>query len=185
MKKRGNVVRHSLKDPLSIDPRLLRTGEEEIAYFPFVPTREELSPRPSVKGFGANGCLEVKVVVKPLDGCLLARISLSGTADLLDDHDLTRKEFPFCEEAELSLSSDPQMADVLPSSDGTYDLRPTLLALFYGAIPPVYSAIPLKKVEGEGYAVYSQDEYEKELSRRESRGENNPFSSLLKDFSHR
>ena len=57
--KEKNVIRHKLSDGLYIDPRLLRTGDNETEYFPFKPTEEECSPRPSVRGFGENGCLEV------------------------------------------------------------------------------------------------------------------------------
>ena len=53
--KEKNVIRHKLSDGLYIDPRLLRTGDNETEYFPFKPTEEECSPRPSVRGFGENG----------------------------------------------------------------------------------------------------------------------------------
>lgn len=181
MDREKNIVRHSLKDGLYIDPRLIRNDEDEIEYFPFKPTKEECSPRPSVKSFGENGCLEVVCKVKPLDNCFLVHVSLKGAVDLLDDHDLTLKRLKLEEEADLSLSEDPEMADVLPDKDGRFDLKPTLLALFYDAIPPVYSTVPLTKIQGDGFAVYSEDEFKAEQEKEKKKiGENNPFAKLLK-----
>lgn len=181
MKPEKNVVRHRLKDGLCIDPRLLRNDEDAIEYFPFKPTKEECSPRPSVQGFGENGCLEVVCKVKPLVDGFLVHVSLKGDVDILDDHDLTMKRLKIDEEADLSLSDDPQMADILPDQDGRYDLKPTLLALFYDAVPAVYSTVPLTRIEGDGFSVYSEDEFKEELERERKKVEKgNPFSKLLK-----
>lgn len=176
MNKESNIIRHALKDGLKIDPRLLRTGEQVTELFPFVPTDDECSPRPSVKGYGKNGCLEVTAKVKPLEECLIVDLILKGNVSIIDDHDLQLKELPVEEDATLSLSSDPEMADILPSSDGTFDLRPTLLALFYDAVPAVYSTVPLTKIAGDGYTVYSEDEFKKEMDG--STVGNNPFLKL-------
>lgn len=176
--KEKNVIRHKLSDGLYIDPRLLRTGDNETEYFPFKPTEEECSPRPSVRGFGENGCLEVVAMVKPMADFLLVEITMKGEVTLLDDHDFTLKNYPIDENCELSLSSDPEMADILPDSDGRYDLKPTLLALFYDAIPPVYSTVPLTKVEGDGYVVYSEDEFEKDYKNLTENKQDHPFKNL-------
>lgn len=177
MSKENNIVRHSLKDGLYIDPRLLRTGEDVTELFPFKPTEKECEPRPSLKNLGENGCLEVQVKVKPLDGFILARIRLDGEVNVIDDHSFELKSIIIEEDAELSLSSDPEMADIMPDADGRYDLRPTILALFYGAVPNVYSTVPLSTIEGDGYTVYSEDEYEKVEEKETNKG-NNPFSKI-------
>ena len=95
--KEKNVIRHKLSDGLYIDPRLLRTGDNETEYFPFKPTEEECSPRPSVRGFGENGCLEVVAMVKPMADFLLVEITMKGEVTLLDDHDFTLKNYPIDE----------------------------------------------------------------------------------------
>lgn len=177
MKGDKNIIRHSLADGLYVDARLMRTGEDETHFFPFKPTPEECAPRPSLKDLGENGCLEVAVRVKPLDGFILARINMDGIVDVIDDHDMLPKPIEIHEDAELSLSSDPEMADIMPDPDGRYDLRPTMLALFYDAVPNVYSTVPLTKLDGDGYTVYSEDAYEEEEERENV--STNPFSKLL------
>lgn len=100
-------------------------------------------------------------------------------ATIIDDHDFVLKPFAKTQSDEVIVSGDPEIeSDVPVTADGSFDLRPVALALYYDLVPHAFSTTDLTKVEVEGATLVSEDEYRKEKS--------NPFKVLdTDDYSDR
>ena len=173
----GRII-HPVSDELWLDPRILRTGRTETHVFSLKISPEELGPVPGVQGL-ADDVVQVTCTFKVLDDCIVCTMRVDSRIAIIDEA-LFRTVYIDCTDtADLSLSKDPEMADVLPGERGRYDLKPTALALFYSSIPFRYSSNPQETIEGDGFEVISEDEY----ARRKARGDydDNPFKAALGD----
>lgn len=106
--------------------------------------------------------------------CYLVTLGLSCVVDLIDDHDNDRiDEVEIQDEVQITiLPGDDENSDILPDKDGSYDLRGSILALLFSAIPENYSEVDLKNGSDE-FRVYSDEEYQEEKKKK-----NSPFASL-------
>jgi hypothetical protein len=97
-----------------------------------------------------------------------------GTVTLRDAHDGKERTVPIDDSVDAAiLPNDEENSDLLPDPDGTYDLRSTILALLFDAIPKNYSEVPLRRIETDDYVLMSEEERE-----REKNAQSNPFSAL-------
>ncbi len=180
MSKERPVRNHDRGEPVVFDPRLMREGDKETDIYQMVLTPAEQSAAPAVIHLKGQS---VKVICKVdrTPDCFLMDMEVRSAVTMLDDHDLKPKKTQLAEQADLALSADKDMADILPDRNGTYDLRPTALALFYSSVPTTFSTVGLTKVEGEGFEILSQAEYDKEEAQREEerRKDDNPFAKAF------
>ncbi|MFA6861354.1 MAG: hypothetical protein WCR56_03125 [Bacilli bacterium] len=118
----------------------------------------------NIQGFlsGASDLYTVKLVC-------------SGQVKVLDAHDPKRvDEIDLDDETEITIDPhDEENSDVQADKDGVYDLRSSIIALLFDAIPKNYSEIPLKKIVTEDYTLLSESEHDNEKNRL-----SNPFSDL-------
>ena len=150
----GNPGR-KMNEPFDVDFFLT---DEERAKFKNVEDFDELSIQETITGN---------------KDCYLIRLDLFAVVDLIDDHDPDRiDEIEVRDDVEITLlPGDDSASDVLPDKDGAYDLRGSILALLFSAIPSSYSEVDLKNPSQE-FPVYSDEEYEKEKKK------NSAFSKL-------
>lgn len=101
-------------------------------------------------------------------------ISVEGKCLLRDAHSHKEVEYPLSDSVDVLLHSENEEEnDILPDKDGIYDLRGSVLALMFDAIPKNYSEVPLERYEEDNFVVMSQDEYEREHAKSSS-----PFADL-------
>lgn len=136
-------------------------------------TEEEKSHCKNVYDFPS---VEVTETITGNKDCYLIRFDLDAVVDLIDSHDSERiDEIEVNDSVEITiLPGDDENSDILPDSDGIYDLRGPILALLYSSVPENYSEVEMKNVEG--FKVYSESEYQKEKKKK-----NSPFASLDPD----
>ena len=104
-------------------------------------------------------------------------LSIEGECHLRDSHDGSLIEYELDDTVDVLLGSEKEEEnDLFPDEDGIYDLRGSILALFYDAIPKNYSKVPLARIEKDNYVVLSEEEYEKEHQKASS-----PFDVLDSD----
>ncbi len=169
------TVIHKAGEGVVFDPRLLRSGGKETHVFTLVLTPAELSAVPTVLALTKQPAT-VTCTIDQLDDCLVVNMKVRAQARLLDDHDLKAKPTTLTDTADLVLSTDPDMADIMPGRDGRYDLRPSALALFYAAVPESFSTSGLDRIEGDGYEIVSEAEYAREQQAAET---DRPFAAKL------
>lgn len=151
------------------DPSQVKIGEEynvefalttkEKSYFPFLDNIDDLHFTLSVEGTS-------EVMHLP--------ISCAGIVHLFDAHDGEKCDVELEDSVDVIIdTSHDENSDILPDEDGLYDLRGSILALLFNTIPQNYSEVELTRVEGNGYILMSEEEYEKERAKQ-----NNPFAGL-------
>lgn len=162
--------------PMVLDPRSLRSGDKEIRKYFLQLDEKALSVVPSVRSVEAP---EVTCEFRPLDDCIVCRMKVSCHPVIVDDRTGEETRIECSDTEDLTLSHDEERADILPDERGRYDLEPTALALFFACIPEQEGDGDFEPIEGDGYEVISEDEFE----RRKASGyySDNPFSSLKDD----
>lgn len=101
-------------------------------------------------------------------------LSVEGKCLLKDAHTHKEVEYPLDDSVDILFHSENEDEnDILPDKDGIYDLRGSVLALLFDAIPKNYSEVPLQRYEEDNFVVMSQDEYEREHQKNAS-----PFRDL-------
>ena len=132
----------------------------------FFLTDEERAKFTNVEDFNE---LSVQETISGNKDCYVIRL-----VDLIDDHDNDRiDEIEINDDVEVTiLPGDNESSDIVPDKDGAYDLRGSILALLFSAIPSNYSEVEFKNKDPE-FVVYSDSEYEKEKKKNTS-----PFSKL-------
>lgn len=172
---KGRIV-HPADSECLVDPRNIRQSSETHLYKVLI----DKSVLEAVPGVLAVTGDEVRVtcVFKPLDDCIVCSMKVVSEISILDEHDLKSKKLTVSDADDLTLSPDPDTGDILPDARGRYDLKPSVLALFFSSVPSQFSTTHQKAIEGNGYEILSEDEFKK----REARGDyaDNPFS-VLKD----
>lgn len=166
---------HPTDSSVVLDPRRLRSGKSETHIFPLIIDKEQLQAVPGVDSV-ESGAVQVTCRFQVLDDCIVCSMTVDSEVSILDESKLKYVVADFSDSADLTLSKDPEMADVLPDQQGRYDLTSNALALFYSSIPSRYSSTEQEVVEGDGYEVISEDEY----NRRKRAGyyDDNPFKHL-------
>lgn len=99
------------------------------------------------------------------------KMSVHAELELLDDHTFKLVPFTATDQEDIILRSEDK-ENCVEKEGNEYDLRPSLLAVFFSLVPTSYSIAPLKKIETDDCIIYSQEEYEK------TRRSNNPFSDI-------
>ena len=137
----------------------------------FFLTDEERAKFTNVEDFNE---LSVQETISGNKDCYVIRLDLYALVDLIDDHDNDRiDEIEINDDVEVTiLPGDNESSDIVPDKDGAYDLRGSILALLFSAIPSNYSEVEFKNKDPE-FVVYSDSEYEKEKKKNTS-----PFSKL-------
>ena len=101
-------------------------------------------------------------------------LALKGSARVRDAHNGVERTLPFDDDFDLVIAPhDEESSDILPDEDGQYDLRGSILALLYDAIPDSYSEVPLTEVKTDDFVLMSEEEYAKKQAKK-----NNPFAAL-------
>lgn len=173
--REGRII-HPASDELWLDPRSLRSGRTEVHIFPLLISKQELTAVPAAEGL-ENDTAQVTCTFKVLDDCIVCTMQVDSRVALIDEATLKLTYLDCSDWADLSLSKDPDMADVMPDERGRYDLKPTALALFFSSVPSRYSSNPEASYEGDGFEVISEDEYNRRLA--SSKKEENPFEQAL------
>lgn len=97
-----------------------------------------------------------------------------GECSLIDAHDSSIIPYILDDSVDVIIAPNSEEEnDIFPDEDGIYDLRGSVLALLYDAIPKNYSLVELTKIEKDNYVVMSEDEYKKEHQKNK-----NAFASL-------
>lgn len=101
-------------------------------------------------------------------------LSVKGSARVRDAHNGVERTLPFDDGFDLVIAPhDEESSDILPDEDGQYDLRGSILALLYDAVPDSYSEVPLTEVKTDDFILMSEEEYAKRQEKK-----NNPFAAL-------
>ena len=119
---------------------------------------------------------EAKIHISVLNAGSMMTLTLSveGNCKLIDAHDGAIIDYELDDSVDVIIAPEnEEECDIFPDDDGIYDLRGSILALMFDAIPKNYSLVPLKKVENDNYCIMSEEEYMKEHARSSS-----PFDSL-------
>lgn len=142
---------------------------------PFALTEKEVKYFPNLVDLG-DLAFEAKLV--NARSVYSLTLTGNGTIHLKDAHDFKTKPFKVEEEVDLTLSpDDPENTDLETDDDGIYDLRGSLLALLFDAIPKNFSTVPLKRIDTPLFTLMSEDEYNAERQNKPS----NAFSDLDAD----
>lgn len=173
------VIVHQDEGDLLFNPKLLRQGNSETHRFPLLITKEELKAAPELLSLD-HDTARVYCEFNLLDNCLLCHMDVKSKVKILDNHDFKAKDELLVDSCDLTLSEDPEIADIVPDRNGCYDLRPTALALFYSSVPGDYSTVSLNTIEGDGFEVLTEEEY---LRRKEQNPvkEENAFAIAFKE----
>lgn len=126
--------------------------------------------------------LDISAKVTAANEYFTVSLFAKGEAKVKDAHGGEIRTLPIEDGVDVLIApSDLEQSDILPDVDGVYDLRGSILAVLFDAIPDTYSETPFERVETEDYVLMSQEEYEKIRKQREK--EDNPFASLdAEDF---
>lgn len=130
--------------------------EFEIENFAF--TDEELKYLPYFKDMGDA---YIHVSVFNAHSMVTLTLTVLGPVHLVDSHDGSIIEYDLDDSVDVVINPEnDEENDIMPDEDGIYDLRGSILALLFDAIPKNYSLVPLTKVEKDNYVIMSQEEYE-------------------------
>ena len=147
-------------------------GELDFEIDDFSFTEEEMKYVPYFKDMGDA---YIHVDVFNAHSIVTLTLTVLGNCHLIDAHDGSTIEFPLEDSVDVVINPENEEEnDIDPDEDGIYDLRGSILALLFDAIPKNYSLVPLTKIEKDNYVVMSQDEYEM-LHRKSSK---NVFDAL-------
>lgn len=127
----------------------------------FTLTEEELKSFPSVVSFEE---LVVEESLVSADYYYVVNLRVYGSVTLLDSHD-PKKTLPYEFDDDMDITvaiEDLDNSDILPDKDGEFDLRGSILALLFDAIPLSYSETELTKIVTEEYTLMSEAEKRKE-----------------------
>lgn len=139
--------RSFVKEPLSFS-----LTEEEKRAFPNLISLEGVSLTLDITG--TNHLFTVTILA-------------SGQAKVKDAHDGKERAIPVDDSVDVVVSPDDlENSDLVPDTDGNYDLRGAVLALLFDAIPDNYSEVPLKTVTTEDYTLMSEEEYNRRKAQR-------------------
>lgn len=106
---------------------------------------------------------------------LTLTLSVSGPCVLKDSHTGENINYELDDSVDVLISKDKEEeSDIEPDSDGIYDLRGSVLALLFDAIPKNYSEVPLTSYGKDNYVVMSEEEYR----RTHKEKTNSAFSDL-------
>lgn len=133
-------------------------------------TDEEKKSFPSVISFES---LVVEEELVSTNYIYVVNLRVYGKVILLDSHD-PKNHIPYEFDDDMDITVSPldlDNSDILPDSDGQYDLRGSILALLFDAIPLSYSETELTKIVTDDYILMSEEE-----KRRESHS--SPFDVL-------
>ncbi len=111
---------------------------------------------------------KAKISISVLNAGSMMTLSLTvfGECKLVDSHDGNIIPYELDDSVDVIIAPDNEEEnDIFPDDDGIYDLRGSVLALLFDAIPKNYSLVPLKKVECDNYTIISEDDYRKEHSK--------------------
>jgi hypothetical protein len=87
-------------------------------------------------------------------------LTLEGACHLKDEHDGSIIEYELEDSVDVIIAPESEEDnDIEPDEDGVYDLRGSILALLFDAIPKNYSETPLESYQKDNYTVMSQEEY--------------------------
>ena len=127
---------------IAIDLLSLKEGNEYDLDFEL--TEKEMKYFPNL--LSLNDSVFVLDVIA-LGALTTVSISVNGDITLLDAHDQKERDYHLDDSVELTISTeDEENSDLLPDEDGLYDLRGSILALLFNAIPQNYSEVPLKRI---------------------------------------
>jgi hypothetical protein len=148
------------------------SGEEEELDLDFDLTDDEKKAFQNVLDFKE---IVLKGYLSGADNLYKLTLTCKGSILLRDGHDFKRKDlYSLDDQVDLTIDHiDEENSDIHPEPDGSYDLRSSLIALLYDAIPKNYSEIPLKKIVTDDYTLLSEEENE-----RQKNAGNNPFAVL-------
>ncbi|HBR85728.1 MAG TPA: hypothetical protein DEA32_00850 [Firmicutes bacterium] len=171
----GRII-HSAADGLILDPRILRSGRDEVHIFTLPLGRDQLTPVTGVVGV-VGGAAQVICRLKVLDDCIVCNMEVDSTVQMVDDANGNPVELDCSDSDDVTLSKDPEVGEVLPDQRGRYDLEPTALALFYSSVPTrISTAAEREEMYREHDDVISEDEYQKRVQRGDY--SDNPFKKL-------
>lgn len=129
--------------------------EFDIEGFEFTPSEHKYVPN-----FVDMGDCVIHVEVLNAISMMTLTLSLEGACHLRDEHDGSIIEYELEDSVDVIIAPESEEDnDIEPDEDGVYDLRGSILALLFDAIPKNYSEVPLKKIEKDNYVVMSQEEY--------------------------
>lgn len=129
-------------------------------------TQEELKVTPNVTKVNYATC--TFSAAKISEDAYIVNIYFDLSVNLIDDHDLKVKEFIDENYDELVISEDTNVdSDMEPEKNGSYDFRPTCLALFYDTVPYNFSTEELTVTEINGVTIMSEEEFAKTHSKSE------------------
>ena len=165
----------SIEAELILDPKALRTGDKETRVYQLEVTQENLTAVPGVIKVESP---EVTCEFRPLDDCIICRMTVQSHPLIEDSRTGKVQEVDCSDSDELTLSTDEERADILPDRRGRYDLKPSALALFFSSIPVSGGGQEFEPIDGDGYEVISEDEFERR--KRSGYYSDNPFGELKK-----
>lgn len=153
------------------DPTRMSYSEEEYQ-LDFTLTEEEKKSFPNLVSMD-----DVKYFLKAEEASGYYSLNLRAVGDVIlkDSHNGEERTIRLDDDADITLvPSKPEESDLEPDADGVYDLRGSILAILFNAIPKNYSTVILSKTFGENYVLMSEEEYYKEKMEKKS----NAFSDL-------
>lgn len=149
---------------IAFDPSLVKDGEEY--NIDFALTEKEKKYFPNLISMDS---LVFTLAVEGTSAIMHLLISCSGTVVLSDAHDGKERTLEVMDTVDVTIDpSNDENSDILPDEDGLYDLRGSVLALLFNCIPQNYSEVELTRIDGNGYVLMSEEEYEKEKKKRKS-----------------
>lgn len=136
-----------------------KKNQAEFTIEDFAFTQEELKYIPN---FVSLDEAQIFVSVLNAGNMITLTLHVEGNCLLKDAHNGEEIPYDLSDSVDVIIAPDNQEEnDIFPDSDGIYDLRGSVLALLFDAIPKNYSEVPLETYSKDNYVVMSQEEYEK------------------------
>lgn len=141
-------------------------------------TKKELEAVPNVKSVDE---LFAYFTAYESENGFLIHLEIEGIIDIFDQNSAGYVKLEIFEKEDIVVSSDESVTDI-QEDRGEYDFYPTILALFYSAVPIRYSSKKLDIEKKDDYTLMSEEAYEQSIEEEEEESQkSNPFASLNPD----
>jgi len=145
-------------------------------------TEKELKAVPNVKSVEE---LYATFTTYEVENDYVVHVEVEGTVSIIDHVTTKLTSLEVKDSEDVTISDDAERTDIV-FNQGAYEFYPTVLALFYAAVPVRYSAKDVDYQEKDAYTYMTEDKYEVAHEKIVEEGEGsapNPFKKLNpKDF---
>ena len=154
-----------MKKQILIDFSLAKNLKES-EHYNIILSEEEMSILTSLDHFDN---IKAYYTLSGSDDYFNGYCQVSGVCYLKDSRDISHLiEYPFSNDVDFVISlSDEENSDILPEEDGSYDIRPVILALIYDSIPSYYTETDLNSLDDDGTSYFTESEFDKRSVKEE------------------